>query len=54
MSTIDNYISKAIEISSRKDLFDLKQNTQAQAKKNLYENNLVISNFEEVIQKIVI
>jgi len=36
------------------NLFDLKQNIQAQAKKNLYENNLVISNFEEVIKKIVI
>jgi protein O-GlcNAc transferase len=53
-SSIDNYVLKAVEISNKKNLFDLKQNIQAQAKKNLYENNLVISNFEEVIKKIVI
>ena len=54
VSSIDSYISKAVETSNKKNLFDLKQNIQAQAKKNLYENNLVISNFEEVIKKIVI
>ena len=54
VSSIDSYVSKAVEISNKKNLFDLKQNIQAQAKKNLYENNLVISNFEEVIKKIVI
>ena len=53
-SSIDNYVLKAVEISNKKDLFDLKQNIQTQAKKNLYENNLVISNFEEVIKKIII
>ena len=54
VSSIDSYVSKAVETSNKKNLFDLKQNIQAQAKKNLYENNLVISNFEEVIKKIVI
>ena len=54
VSSIDSYISKAVETSNKKNLFDLKQNIQAQAKKNLYENNLVISNFEEVVKKIVI
>ena len=51
--SVDEYVEKAIEISSNKNLYDLKQNIQQRAKKNLYERVEVIKNFEQVFEDIV-
>ena len=50
----DEYVMKAVEICNNKNLYDLKQNIQLRSKKNLYEKEEVIPNFEEVFEKIVI
>ncbi len=51
--SVNEYVEKAIEISNNKNLYDLKLNIQLRAKKNLYEREEVISNFESVFEKII-
>ena len=53
VKSLDEYIEKAIEISNNKNLYELKQNIQIRAKKNLYERVEVIENFEKVFEEIV-
>tara|TARA_B100001057_G_scaffold390672_1_gene398665 strand:- start:270 stop:1955 length:1686 start_codon:yes stop_codon:yes gene_type:complete len=47
------YVEKAIEISNSRNLYDLKKNIQFKAKKNLYEREEVIVNFEKAFKEIV-
>ena len=51
--SMDEYIEKAINISNSKNLYEIKQNIQIKAKKNLYEKLEVIENFEKVFSDIV-
>ena len=51
--SINEYVEKAIEIGNSKNLYDLKKNIQLRAKKNLYEREEVIANFEKVFKEIV-
>ena len=51
--SVNEYVEKAIEISNDKNLYDLKQEIKIRAKKNLYEREEVISNFEKTFEKIV-
>ena len=53
VKSLDEYIEKAIEISNNKNLYELKQNIQIRAKKNLYERVEVIENFEKDFEEIV-
>tara|TARA_B100000900_G_scaffold412006_1_gene432899 strand:- start:186 stop:1871 length:1686 start_codon:yes stop_codon:yes gene_type:complete len=52
-SSSDEYVMKALEISNDKNLYDLKQNIQSKAKKNLYENDAAILNIEKVFENII-
>ena len=51
--SVNEYVEKAIEISNDKNLYDLKHDIKIRAKKNLYEREEVISNFEKTFEKIV-
>ena len=51
--SVNEYVEKAIEISNDKNLYDLKQDIKKRAKKNLYEREEVIPNFEKTFEKIV-
>ena len=53
VKSLDEYISKAIELSNEKNLYDLKKNIEIRAKKNLYENESVMPNFEKIFEKIM-
>ena len=53
VNNVDDYIGKAVEIANDKDLYDIKEYYREQAKKNLYENQFIISNLEEIFLKIV-
>ncbi len=51
--SLDEYISKAVEIGNDNNLYDLKKNIEISAKRNLYENEAVIPNFEKAFEKIM-
>ena len=51
--SVNEYVEKAIQISNDKNLYDLKHDIKIRAKKNLYEREEVISNFEKTFEKIV-
>ena len=51
--SLDEYILRAVEIGNDKNLYDLKKNIEIRAKKNLYENEAVIPNFEKAFEKIM-
>ena len=53
VKSLDEYILKAVEIGNDKNLYDLKKNIEVRAKKNLYENEAVIPNFERIFEKVV-
>jgi protein O-GlcNAc transferase len=53
VNNTDDYVRKALEIANNKNLYDLKNYYKEQAKKNLYENQFIISNLEEIFSKIV-
>ena len=53
VKSFDEYILKAVEIGNDKNLYDLKKNIEVRAKKNLYENEAVIPNFERIFEKVV-
>ena len=51
--SLDEYISKAVEIGNDNNLYDLKKNIEISAKRNLYENEAVIPDFEKAFEKIM-
>ena len=53
VNSTNDYVEKAVEIANDKKLYDLKKYYKEQAKKNLFENQSIISNLEEIFYKIV-
>ena len=53
VNNVDDYVRKAVEIANDKKLYELKNYYKEQAKKNLFENQFIISNLEEIFFKIV-
>ena len=53
VNNVSEYVGKAVEIANNQKLYDLKKYYKEQAKKNLFENQFIISNLEEIFFKIV-
>ena len=53
VDNVSEYVGKAVEIANNQKLYDLKKYYKEQAKKNLFENQFIISNLEEIFFKIV-
>jgi len=53
VNNVSEYVEKAVEIANDQKLYDLKKYYKEQAKKNLFENQFIISNLEEIFFKIV-
>jgi len=53
VNNVNEYVGKAIEIANDQKLYDLKKYYKEQAKKNLFENQFIVSNLEEIFFKIV-
>ena len=53
VNNVSEYVGKALEIANNQKLYDLKKYYKEQAKKNLFENQFIISNLEEIFFKIV-
>ena len=50
---VDSYVDRAVSIANDKNLYDLKNYYNKQAKKKLYENRSILPNLEEIFLKIV-
>ncbi len=53
VNNIDDYVIKSVEIANNKNLYELKNYYKEQAKKNLFENQFIIANLEEIFFKII-
>jgi len=53
VNNVDDYVRRAVEIANDKKLYELKNYYKEQAKKNLFENQFIISNLEQIFFKIV-
>ena len=53
VNTVDDFVAKAVEIANDKNLYDLKNSYKDKAKAMLYENKKVVSNLEDIFERIV-
>jgi len=53
VNSIDEYVSKAVEIANHKKLYDLKNYYNEKAKEKLFENMDIIPNLEKIFKKLL-